>query len=343
MVLLPSEQRVRRRKGATLRLLKVFFRSASREDRILSTVALQDNGSSRSFVDEQTAKDLGVLLDLKFNNTSTLHGSRQGPSAELDLEISRDGTTWFRVSDVETYRNLRLPGPELRWTKFIKENPEFKEVDAEDVSFADVRLLLGAQLEEQLLPLDEPGCRIHKNGISAYKTQLGWTIGGCLDELVKHSTTSSISACVSPENTEWQAVQDGRASSHKGNTAQGSWMSRFTMFLVMATHLFFVCWIMAGAVFMGGCHREPTQTIACSPVWCVADQEGAQQMVIHHQAKWFIGGSKVPCSPIWEPPDTSDQYAWIPVSAAELWSTGSLRVPAPHQWTWACSLSSIYP
>ncbi len=98
--------------------------------------------------------------------------------------MSRDGLTWISVSNAKTYKNLRMPETELRWKDFVEKNPEFHSVDVDNVDFSEVRILLGAELEEQLLPLEEPGARISKDGVLAYKTALGWTIGGRLDAIL---------------------------------------------------------------------------------------------------------------------------------------------------------------
>ncbi len=174
-------------RGETLRLIRLMFRPAGDVFcKPRKTVALVDPGSTLCFVDEGEMLAFRKELLLKPAVTvSTMHGTRTAPSAEVDLEISRDGgRTWRLVPGVDTCRNLRLTGPKLPWTKFIKENPEFARVEADDVSFAEVRMLLGAPLENEFLPLEEPGSRIIKNGVSAYKTKLGWTIGGKLSSVI---------------------------------------------------------------------------------------------------------------------------------------------------------------
>jgi hypothetical protein len=211
-------------------------------------VALQDGGSSRCFADEKTVKGFGVKLQLENKDTTTLHGKQEGPSAELDLEVSRDGQTWFKMDDVETYRHLRLPGPELKWTQFVKNNPEFKDVQVEDVSFGDVRLVLGAQLEDQLLPLDEPGCRIKKDGVSAYKTALGWTIGGSMDKLLGVSRNYS----VMPE--QWEALEDKEVPGNqkqKTSSWVGSQHAEQWLWGSQAKFLLLLLWIVIQLAFMG--------------------------------------------------------------------------------------------
>jgi hypothetical protein len=135
-------------------------------------------------VDEEFLCSFGVVLHLKQDGTFCLHGDKKAPAAELDIEVSRDGITWFSVENAKSYRNLRMPDTELRWKDFVLANPEFKGVEADNVNFSEVRILLGAELEEQLLPIEEPGSRISSKGVLAYKTSLGWTIGGKLDSII---------------------------------------------------------------------------------------------------------------------------------------------------------------
>jgi transposase InsO family protein len=193
-------------KGATLRLFKIMFRMADGDKscKPITTVALADNGSSICIVDEATVRLLKQRIMVKFEEgPSTIHGSRYAPSAEVDLEISRDGRNWTKVEGAETFRNLRLKGPELRWKDFITTHPAFQQVDADNVKFSEVRMILGAQLEDALLPLNKPGSRIMQDGVSAYKTELGWTIGGCLNTVLGCPRAYSMLPRV-PAKIEWQ-------------------------------------------------------------------------------------------------------------------------------------------
>lgn len=191
----------KRIKGATLRLVKIWYRPKGSKKEPRRTVALQDQGSSLSYIDETEMRKFKAKLKLKPDHTTTMHGSRQAPTAQVELEISRDKQKWFPLTDVETFRNFNLPGPELNWSAFIEANPEFKGVEVDDVKFSEVKMLIGAQLEDEFLPLDKPGCRIKKNGIKAYKTQLGWTIGGEMDTLFGTFRRSGTFASL-PRNSE---------------------------------------------------------------------------------------------------------------------------------------------
>jgi hypothetical protein len=171
-------------KGCTLRLCQLYVRPAGRKDKIAQTVALLDQGSSRSYVDEDFYRAFNIAMRLHKDATATLHGSKSFVCADVPMEVSRDGKTWFLVRYAKTMKDLRLPGPELKWRDFVAANPEFNEVEIDNVSFDQIRMLIGAELEEEMLPLEEPNVRIKKEGILALKTQLGWTIGGDLQSII---------------------------------------------------------------------------------------------------------------------------------------------------------------
>jgi hypothetical protein len=171
-------------KGCSLRLFRAYVRPMGFTGKGKKTTIMADQGSSRSLVDEHFIRSFGLALRMYFSDSSTIHGSAQKLSADVPLEISRDGIEWFPVPAAKTMRNLRLPGPELRWKDFVRANPEFAAVETDNVSFGEVCMLLGAELENELLPLEEEGSRIVKDGVLAIKSRLGWTIGGQLDSII---------------------------------------------------------------------------------------------------------------------------------------------------------------
>jgi hypothetical protein len=211
-------------KGATLRLIRVYMRPKGSNCVPIQIVGMNDPGASMSYVDEGEMKRFGRPLKFSKGSVATLHGSKTAPQASVELELSRDGIRWRPLRDVVTFKDLRLSGPELKWSEFVKKNPEFHHVEVDDVRFEDVRLIIGAQMENVFLPLEEKGSRITKNGITAYKTEMGWTIGGAMEGLFGCLHQRAY-ACLPQILTELPAVEELEVPpiskvSPKGNQVQ---------------------------------------------------------------------------------------------------------------------------
>ncbi|MCO5761852.1 MAG: hypothetical protein NHG36_10120 [Chromatiaceae bacterium] len=171
------------RRGASLRLVKLFVRPAGTRAAKQTTVVL-DNGCTRTLVDEMFLRSFKVPLDFRIQlGTATLIGTREEPAAEIDLQISRDGKAWWDVPCVKSFKGLTMTGPDLKWRAFTAKHPEFKDIEVDNVRFADAKVLLGADAECLMLEVKEPVTRIIKEGVIALKTPLGWTMGGKLDTL----------------------------------------------------------------------------------------------------------------------------------------------------------------
>jgi hypothetical protein len=168
-------------KNHTLRLIKLFVRGHNARGTGKRVDGMIDGGCTRTIIDEKTIRSLGVALNLKPEDLGMLHGSDANPKSDVTFEISRDGKTWYVVRNALTIRPLKLSGSEFKWTEFKASHPEFAQVDVEDVSFDNIKLLLGAELEDLWLPLYGRDRWIYsEEGILAYETKLGWTIGGKL-------------------------------------------------------------------------------------------------------------------------------------------------------------------
>ncbi|MCO5762324.1 MAG: A17 family peptidase, partial [Chromatiaceae bacterium] len=193
------------RRGASLRLVKLFVRPAGKRAAKQTTVVL-DNGCTRTLVDEMFLRSFKVPLDFKIQlGTATLIGTREEPAAEIDLQVSRDGKAWWDVPAVKSFKGLTMGGPDLKWRAFIAKHPEFAGIEVDDVRFKDAKLLLGADVESLMLEVKEPVTRIDKDGIIALKTPLGWTMGGKLDTLFggpDHCLLSISGPMLPPEDEE---------------------------------------------------------------------------------------------------------------------------------------------
>ena len=167
----------------TLRLIKIFIRpQGAKSCQPRKAVALIDSGCNRTLIDEQFARSMGLKINLESRGTSTLDGTTTVVGGDVDIEVSKDGQEWLDASGSRTRRKLMLPGPELKWSEVVKKNPKFYGVDVEDVDYKKVKVIIGAGFERHVLPLDSEEKWIYddKSGILAYRTRLGWSIGGPL-------------------------------------------------------------------------------------------------------------------------------------------------------------------
>jgi hypothetical protein len=221
----PPHAKNSRIRGTTLRLIKLFMKPKGSRCKPTRITAFQDPGSSLSYVDEEEIRKFGLPLRFKREDTTTLHGTKKGPTADVELELSRDGQVWTLLRDTKTLRDFRLPGPELKWSQFVQENPEFQGVQVDDVKFEDVRLLIGGELEDALLPLEEPNSRVRKGGVAAYKTKLGWTIGGAMNDLFGEAK-ESIYACL-PRVPRSIGSQEGQEADEKNLVNLAIQLKRF--------------------------------------------------------------------------------------------------------------------
>jgi hypothetical protein len=176
-------------KNHSLRLLKIFIRACPSSKLVERVEAMIDGACSRTIIDEETARDLGCWIQLVTESLISLHGKKDSLGSDVNFQISRDGETWFNVKDALTYRAMKIAGSEFNWNEFKTAHPKFKRVDVDDVSFDRVKILLGADLEELWLPLEGSRRWIREAGVLAYRTKLGWTIGG------KQITADSTSYC----------------------------------------------------------------------------------------------------------------------------------------------------
>ncbi|KRZ15952.1 hypothetical protein T11_14516 [Trichinella zimbabwensis] len=81
-----------------LELLKVFLRGPRKT---ILTTALIDSGCSRTFVDEDLAKDLGLVKNVE--------------AARVSLDIAGLTREWYSVSNATKLKKLRIPGREGKW------------------------------------------------------------------------------------------------------------------------------------------------------------------------------------------------------------------------------------
>ncbi|CAG0915468.1 unnamed protein product [Notodromas monacha] len=190
----------------------------------LKVTALIDPGCNWSLLEERLAEKMGLKIHYDDLSTSTVGGTSKQKGGQIQLDISRDGLEWLSPAAVRTQRNLKLPGPAIKWSEFVSRNPDFQQVNVEDVDFkdiklflgadmewhpgiqnqagldhwSDIKLFLGADMEVNTLPIESMDNWVKDDsGVLAFKTKLGWTIGGPL--LAAEQFVHSYSTIVSEE------------------------------------------------------------------------------------------------------------------------------------------------
>ncbi|KRX51255.1 hypothetical protein T09_15188, partial [Trichinella sp. T9] len=158
-----------------LELLKVFLRGPRKT---ILTTALIDSGCSRTFVDEDLAKDLGLKVKTAAMILQGIHGAKNVEAARVSLDIAGLTREWYSVSNATTLKKLRIPGGEVKWADWAKDQPKFAKLPLENVSYADVRILLGQDVKELTENVCTMKVKSDDKKYAAYRCKLGWTISG---------------------------------------------------------------------------------------------------------------------------------------------------------------------
>ncbi|OUC40847.1 Pao retrotransposon peptidase, partial [Trichinella nativa] len=158
-----------------LELLKVFLRGPRKT---ILTTALIDSGCSRTFVDEDLAKDLGLKVKTAAMILQGIHGAKNVEAARVSLDIAGLTREWYSVSNATTLKKLRIPGGEVKWADWAKDQPKFAKLPMENVSYADVRILLGQGVKELTENVYTTKVKSDDKKYVAYRCKLSWTISG---------------------------------------------------------------------------------------------------------------------------------------------------------------------
>ncbi|KRY44621.1 hypothetical protein T03_16049 [Trichinella britovi] len=158
-----------------LELLKVFLRGPRKT---ILTTALIDSGCSRTFVDEDLAKDLGLKVKTAAMILQGIHGAKNVEAARVSLDIAGLTRECYSVSNATTLKKLRIPGGEVKWADWAKDQPKFAKQPLENVSYADVTILLGQDVKELTENVCTTKVKSDDKKYVAYRCKLGWTISG---------------------------------------------------------------------------------------------------------------------------------------------------------------------
>ncbi|XP_039438455.1 uncharacterized protein LOC120419726 [Culex pipiens pallens] len=167
-------------KTALFRIIPVELHGNNRS---VSAYAFLDDGSSRTMVDEEIAKELGVegeVLPLCLQWTANVKRT-ESASQRIALEISGDEVgARFALNDVRTVKKLELPRQSLRFEELAKTYPYLQGLPVKDYDHAAPRILIGndnAYVTAMLKVREgQPGEPI------AARSRLGWTVYGKQDQ-----------------------------------------------------------------------------------------------------------------------------------------------------------------
>ena len=178
-----------------LRLIRILIR-AKPGARIHATTALIDNGCNRTLIQDGFAKRIPLAAHgLDEVQLSGVHGSQQEMMADVTFEIGGKDGRFHQIPHAATKQRLGMPGPEIRWQEWARNNPPFDKIanELDNVDYKDVRLFLGLDVEHLFLPISGPDRWITSSDgqFRAYETALGWTIKGPLGE-VSYEALASI-------------------------------------------------------------------------------------------------------------------------------------------------------
>jgi hypothetical protein len=140
-------------KGQSLRLTKLSVRAGrGRKKTVCQVTTLIDNGSTATILREERTRRLDARLKMGNVTISTIGGPNHQKMATLELEVSPDGREWYKVSEALTTKNFSFGNTKLQWSKYVKKDPVFKDVNVDD--YGEIDLLIGNDMEEYFLPLD---------------------------------------------------------------------------------------------------------------------------------------------------------------------------------------------
>ncbi|XP_062557324.1 uncharacterized protein LOC134222196 [Armigeres subalbatus] len=186
-------------KAALFRIIPVELHG---NDRSVTAYAFLDDGSAKTLVDEEIAKELGVTgetLPLCLQWTANVKRV-EANSQQVALEISGEGgEARFPLRDVRTVRKLDLPRQSLRYSELAQVFPYLQGLPIKGYENALPRILIGndnAHVTAMLKVREgQPGEPI------AAKSRLGWTVHGSQIGGVTHAHSFHICECRDDEKT----------------------------------------------------------------------------------------------------------------------------------------------
>lgn len=142
------------------------------------TYAFMDEGSDVTLMDADLARDIGLKGTNNPLNISWTNGYNctDNNSETLQLHIKGDNEEIFKLKNVRTLKNLKLPCQTLNKEKLGKKWPHLKRVTAENYENAEPKILIGQDNLDLIVSRSIIEGR--PNDPIASRTKLGWIIHG---------------------------------------------------------------------------------------------------------------------------------------------------------------------
>jgi len=140
------------------------------------TTCLLDSGSMRTLMSEKLALRIGAKLDPQDITLAGNSWTADSPMSKVRIQVAGQNGRWHPLQS-EALPDLSVPGPMLKWSEWKKDKERFQRLPLEDVSYSDVEIIMGIEVEDLI---DRQGRKVRSKdkAFSAYKTALGWTIAG---------------------------------------------------------------------------------------------------------------------------------------------------------------------
>ena len=161
----------------TLRVVPLWVR-AQPGDKEERTVALLDNGCSRTVLDEELAVSIGLKLKLQKRALHTVNHSEDQQTAATSFEIRGKDGDWFTVTSGGTRKKLRLPAFKVPLASWSLGDPRLQEMGLEDLNYNNIKIIVGLPEEYLFSPIAGTEVHLNKRNIFGYQTKLGWTVSG---------------------------------------------------------------------------------------------------------------------------------------------------------------------
>ena len=125
-----------------LRLMPVMVSAPGKQP--VKVLAILDSGCSRTTVDQEFARKLGLPVTTGKEYVLTIRGPEKTDVAYVDFLIqSVKGGKLYPVEGAMTYPHVRFKSKEVPAGKWKEENEYLQDLPLEDMNFQDVKILLG--------------------------------------------------------------------------------------------------------------------------------------------------------------------------------------------------------
>ena len=73
----------------------------------------------------------------------------------MEFKTGPDAKEWHEVKEALTTKQFGFGSTKLKWSYYVKGKPEFEDIEVGNMDYSKIDLLIGQDMEELLLPLEE--------------------------------------------------------------------------------------------------------------------------------------------------------------------------------------------